>query len=77
MIIVKKVGEESIPAIQELAELTWAVAYAAIIPPHQRLICSIFFIVQLLCKNKCRMATSSSWQQKIMKRLDLQLTLPK
>lgn len=35
MIIVKKVGEESIPAIQELAELTWAVAYSAILPPHQ------------------------------------------
>ena len=35
MIIVKKVGEESIPAIQELAELSWAVAYAAILPPHQ------------------------------------------
>ena len=35
MIVVKKIGEESIPAIQELAELTWAVAYSAILPPHQ------------------------------------------
>lgn len=35
MIIVKKVAEESIPAIQELAEITWAIAYAAILPPHQ------------------------------------------
>jgi len=35
MIIVKKVGEESIPAIQELAEMTWAIAYAAILPPQQ------------------------------------------
>ncbi len=35
MILVKKVGEESIPAIQELAEVTWAVAYASILPPPQ------------------------------------------
>ena len=35
MIIVKEVGEESIPAIQELAQMTWAIAYAAILPPQQ------------------------------------------
>jgi len=35
MILVKKVNTESIPQIQELAEITWAVAYAAILPPAQ------------------------------------------
>ena len=32
---VKKVGAESIPIIQELAQNTWAVAYASIITPVQ------------------------------------------
>ena len=35
MISVKKVGTESIPTIQELAQVTWAVAYASIITPEQ------------------------------------------
>ncbi len=35
MIIVKKVGTESIPVIQELALATWAVAYAPILSPAQ------------------------------------------
>lgn len=35
MLAIKKVGAESIPAIQELAEKTWAVAYAAILPQEQ------------------------------------------
>ena len=35
MIAVKKTGPENIPAIQELAQVTWAVAYASIITPEQ------------------------------------------
>ena len=35
MIAVKKVGPENIPTIQELAQITWAVAYASIITPEQ------------------------------------------
>ena len=35
MISVKKTGPENIPAIQELAQVTWAVAYASIITPEQ------------------------------------------
>ena len=35
MIVVKKVGTESIPVIQELAQITWAVAYASIISADQ------------------------------------------
>ena len=35
MLAIKKVGTESIPAIQELAEKTWAIAYASILPQEQ------------------------------------------
>ena len=35
MIAVKKTGPENIPAIQELAQVTWAIAYASIITPEQ------------------------------------------
>ncbi|MBK7434411.1 MAG: GNAT family N-acetyltransferase [Chitinophagaceae bacterium] len=35
MITVETAGTESIPAIQELAQKTWAVAYASILPPEQ------------------------------------------
>ena len=35
MIAVKKVGPESIPLIRELAKMTWAIAYAAIISSEQ------------------------------------------
>ncbi len=35
MIVVKKIGSESIPQVQELATITWAVAYASILPPEQ------------------------------------------
>lgn len=35
MILVKKVGPESIPQVQELATITWEVAYASILPTAQ------------------------------------------
>ncbi len=35
MLFISQAAEESIPVIQELAEKTWAVAYASILPPAQ------------------------------------------
>ena len=35
MLFIQQAGEEDIPVIQELAERTWAVAYASILPPAQ------------------------------------------
>lgn len=35
MLSIRKAAETDIPAIQELAEKTWAVAYASILPPAQ------------------------------------------
>lgn len=35
MLFIKKAAETDIPAIQQLAEKTWAVAYASILPPAQ------------------------------------------
>ena len=35
MFSLKKVAEESIPTIQALAEKTWSIAYASILPPAQ------------------------------------------
>jgi len=36
MLFIKKAAETDIPAIQELAGKTWAVAYASILPPAQK-----------------------------------------
>ena len=35
MVTVKEAGPGDIPAIQELAQITWAAAYAPILPPEQ------------------------------------------
>lgn len=46
MILIKKVGEAAIPAIQELAEVTWPVAYGAILPEAQ-----LQYMLQLFYSN--------------------------
>jgi len=55
MLFIKKAAETDIPAIQELAEKTWAVAYASILPPAQmRYMLDLFYSTEAL-KEQMRM----------------------